>query len=250
MRRKLYLAMSFVGLASAFVASPVGAAEPFEDVFARTSAVVQATATNCGFAYSATIGPRSQIALTVNAVILGTYASPTLVLRFAGGPIPGTTKMVRVSQVDRFVCGKTYVLFLTNSPWFDSPLAMPAARIESAFGKSIVVLDHGYGIQGIGPKGYYVSNDPVFSGGVEWSTPFNPRPLAPTATTATVAPLYTPAQFISAIQAYATSKGISLGGTFPSNPRSDIAWPNSPPAKFDPSGTYDPCTNSDPCADL
>lgn len=229
---------------SALEAAPTKKATPEDfqstkSILRRSAAVVQVVADRIAYAFDQHTGPRTVVTFTVSDVLAGSYEKATLELRLFGGPLPdGTT--VSTSDEVKYVEGASYVLFLSNEPWFFEPTVGEPLRVDEIDGQQVLSDTHGRALRSLSPRGMsfgaeLVAEDaaPPAPGardenakatvGALSESPAAVRPLA-------VAEALDVATFSRLLEEAIEAEGVMPNGQFGPAPRQRDDWSKTPAA--------------------
>jgi hypothetical protein len=128
-----------------------------------SSAIIEAQVDHVSYSYDVHFGPRTVVDLRVTNLIAGELATDHLSIAMFGGPRPGG-HFVSMSAKVNFAVGRSYVLCLLNFPWFYTPFAAEALRVQSAGGREILVSQSGFAVTGLSPRGLQFSPIRLYPG--------------------------------------------------------------------------------------
>jgi hypothetical protein len=196
----------------------------YRAVVDQTAAVVEGTAASIEESYNEQEGPRTLVTLSQLKVLWGELRGSNVVLRLFGGPVPGRRGRVDEIHIPTFVRGKRYLVFLSNRDWRLSPVtARQAFIIERVHGKDLLVTTDGHALSGIddvvGPKRGF----PVYRIPREVDENFVPA-IDDAVTRSMVARVYSAAEFVAHLKAWATRNRIAVNGSFNDKPYRVASW--------------------------
>jgi hypothetical protein len=190
------------------------------DALASTAAIVEGNVTAHAYTYDTAAGPRIVATLTDVTTHFGRYGDRTLQVATLGGPI-STTRMLFVPELPRLTEDTRYLIFLTNSAWFYSPVVENYIfRVElNGRGTEVLIAPTGHAVVGVSAEGLELSIDPVVDTQIEFLTPNAKLRLIDSAP---LADAMSKQDFLAAIQDLART--VPLQGDFRTSPASDRVW--------------------------
>jgi hypothetical protein len=196
----------------------------YKAVVDQTAAVVQGTVTSVTESYNEQEGPRTLVTLSELKVLWGRFRAPSVTLRLFGGPVPGRRGRVDEVHIPTFVRGKSYLVFLSNRDWRLSPVtARQSFIIERVQGKDIVVTTDGYAVFGIDAVTGPTRQFSVYRIPNEIDENLVP-PVDTSITPKMVAEVYSAAEFVAELRAWASRNKVSVSGSFNEKPYATTSW--------------------------
>jgi len=132
------------------------------DALASTAAIVEGSVTAHAYTYDGAAGPRTVATLSDVRVQLGTYRDRTLQVATLGGPIT-ERRWLYIPELPRLTDNTRYLVFLTNSAWFYSPIVEEYVfRLEPGpRGSDVLIAPSGHAVTGVSAAGLEFTGDPV-----------------------------------------------------------------------------------------
>lgn len=190
------------------------------DALASTAAIVEGNVTAHTNTYDTAAGPRIVATLTDVTTHFGRYGDRTLQVATLGGPI-STTRMLFVPELPRLTEDTRYLVFLTNSAWFFSPVVEDYIfRVElNPRGTEVLIAPTGHAVVGVSAEGLEFSVDPVVDTHLDFLTPNAKLRLIDSAPLANA---MSKQSFLAAIQDL--TRTVPLQGDFRTSPAGDRVW--------------------------
>ncbi|WP_437481088.1 hypothetical protein WME75_36885 [Sorangium sp. So ce1014] len=131
------------------------------DALNSTAAVVEGRVVDIAFTYDPVEGPRTVATLADVKTHLGTPIRGELKISTLGGPHPNGRRLY-IPELPEFHADSTYIVFLTRTDWFYSPVVSSFAfRVENVGSRQILINQQGHAIVGASALGIELSGRPV-----------------------------------------------------------------------------------------
>jgi hypothetical protein len=180
----------------------------------KTAAIVEADVTGISYTYDDYRGPRTVATLKNMQCHRGALpAYDKLEVSTMGGRLP-SGEMLTVTHVPQFVVGSRVLVFLTNGPWFLSPVYSNwSFRIMNHGGRKLIANEEGAVIRDVGPLapepgGQLATPDDLVSG---------TRNVQPAGVAAAMSGIDVQ-QFLDGIDTSARKYGVAVSGALAMNP--------------------------------
>jgi hypothetical protein len=190
------------------------------DALAGTAAIVEGSVAGHDAAYDEAAGPRTIARLSDVRTHFGRYADRTLELPMLDGRIDDG-RWLYIPELPRFTEDTRYLLFLTNSAWFYSPVvAEYAFRLEPGpRGGDVLIDPSGHAVVGLTAEGVELSDEPVVDMQLDFLQPHaKQRLIDPALLTGAMSK----EAFLAAVQDLARTA--PLQGDFRPAPAGDRVW--------------------------
>jgi hypothetical protein len=192
-----------------------------EDALRDGSSLIEARVADIGFGYDPILGPRTITTLTNVMTHAGEVLSGNLQISTLGGPLPDG-RTLDVPELPEFRLNSRYLVLLTGSNWFFSPVVSDYAfRIERIGGRDVLVGQTGHAVVRLDARSLESTDRPVAATEVDARRPFAPPALVTDANVRAEAALSLP-QFVEAVRQL--SRGAPLRGGFKRNATTRRAW--------------------------
>jgi hypothetical protein len=143
------------------------------DALRDAASVIEARVTDIRFTFDPVAGPRTVVTLGDIHTIAGEDPGREVQLATLGGPLPNRRLLV-VSELAHFRRDSRYIVFLTSSDWFFSPVVADYAfRIENVAGREVLVTQSGNPIVGVNEFGIQVGGLSLEPGARQMRTRFD-----------------------------------------------------------------------------
>jgi hypothetical protein len=147
------------------------------DALSDASSIIEGRVADIRFTYDPVTGPRTIATLTDVETHAGEVVGREVQIATLGGPLPSGRTLL-IPELPQFRRGSRYVVFLTASDWFYSPvIADYAFRVETIAGRDLVVTTSGNPVVAVSPSGIASSSRSVDPDGLEFRTRFDPPVL-------------------------------------------------------------------------
>jgi hypothetical protein len=192
------------------------------DALVSTAVIVEGSVTAHAYTYDGTAGPRTVATLSDVRVQLGSYRDRTLQVATLGGPIT-ERRWLYIPELPRLTENTRYLVFLTNSAWFYSPIVEEYVfRLEPGpRGGDVLIAPSGHAVTGVSAEGLEFSDDPVVDTQLDFLTPHARLRLLST-DPALLANALSKEDFLAAVRDLA--RIAPLQGTFRGAPAADRVW--------------------------
>lgn len=190
------------------------------DALASTAAIVEGIVVGHDATYDDAAGPRTIARLSDVRTHFGRYDGRTLELPLLGGRITDD-KWLYIPELPRLTEDTRYLIFLTNSAWFYSPVVGEYVfRLEPGLRGSEVLIDpSGHAVVGLTAEGIELSDEPVVDTQLDFLRPHAKERLIDPAL---LAGAMSKDAFFAAVQDLARTA--PLQGDFRSAPAGDRVW--------------------------
>jgi hypothetical protein len=147
------------------------AANTMAEVLSQTAAIVEGDVTDIHYEYEPYLGPRTRVRLSNLVVVTGQMDATEISIDVLGGPLPDGS-ILSVSESPSFVVPARYIVFLRNTYWFYSPEAADVLRVESVFGREVLVNDQGFPVETVDSDGFGYGDKRLFDATLHQVKPF------------------------------------------------------------------------------
>jgi len=192
------------------------------DALVSTAVIVEGSVTEHTYTYDAAAGPRTVATLSEVRAQLGNYRGNTLQVANLGGPIT-ERRWLFIPELPRLTDGTRYLVFLTNSAWFYSPVVGEYVfRLEPGpRGSDVLIAPSGHAVTGITAEGLEFTDEPVVDTQLDFLRPHARQPLLST-DPALLAGAMAKEDFLTAVRSLAWTA--PLQGEFRGAPATDRVW--------------------------
>jgi len=202
LRRTVGVALAVGVWVAAAPAARADSAKPIrttEDALADAAAVFEGRVVDVSFTYDAVEGPRTVTTFADVQTHLGEVVGSQVRIATLGGPLPDR-RILAIPELPEFRRGSTYVVLLTASDWFYSPVVTNYAfRVERLAGREVLVTPTGHPIVGVTRSGIETAALSVDPPRVNMRTRFD-RPVLVADATARAATALSRASFLGVLK--------------------------------------------------
>ena len=192
-----------------------------EDALADAASVIEGRVVDVSFTYDAVEGPRTVTTFTDVQTHLGEAVGSQVRIATLGGPLPDRRILV-IPELPEFRIGSSYVILLTASDWFYSPVvANYAFRVERLGGRELLVTLTGHPIVSVSRLGVQAAALSVDPPGVNMRRRFD-RPVLVADAAARAAAGLSKASFLDLLKEL--GKAAPPRGTFKRNIARNKVW--------------------------
>ena len=192
------------------------------DALASTAAIVEGNVVSHTMTYDAQAGPRTVATLYDIRTQLGRYDDRTLDVAILGGRI-SEGKWLFIPELPRLADDTRYLIFLTHSAWFYSPVVDDYIfRLEPGpRGSDVLLTPEGHAVVGLTAEGIEISPDPVVETQFDFLRPYaQPRLLD--SDPSLLASAMSKEAFLAVVQDL--MRTAPLQGEFRNSPAGDRVW--------------------------
>lgn len=192
------------------------------DALAGTAAIVEGSVTSHAMAYDPAAGPRTTTTLDDIRTQFGRYDDRTLQVAILGGRV-ADSRWLFIPELPRLTDDTRYLIFLTSSAWFYSPVVTDYIfRLEPGpRGSDVLITPEGHAVVGLSAEGIEISPDPVVETRFDFLTPYA-KPRLLDSDPSLLANAMSKEAFLAAVQDL--MRTVPLQGEFRSAPAGDRVW--------------------------
>lgn len=192
------------------------------DALAGTAAVVEGRVAAHSMTYDRVAGPRTIAELEDVRTHFGRYDDSRLQLATLGGRVT-EGRWLFIPELPRLTDDTRYVIFLTSSAWFYSPVeADYIFRLEPGpRGSDVLITPEGHAVVGLSAEGIEISPEPVVETQLDFLTPYARTRLVDS-DPSLLADAMSKEAFLAAVQDM--TRTVPLRGEFPTSPAGDRVW--------------------------
>jgi hypothetical protein len=157
--------MGCVGATTTALADTDNRVETLMDALDSTAAIVEGRVSDIAYAFDSVEGPRTVVSFSDIVTHFGSFDGAVLSIATLGGPLPDG-RYLDIPELPRFTSDSRYIVFLTSSDWFFSPVVADyALRLEqqSSSGDDVLINQVGHAVVGDSALGLEFTRSPVFS---------------------------------------------------------------------------------------
>jgi hypothetical protein len=196
-----------------------------EDALVDSASIIEGRVADIRFTYHPVEGPRTVAILADVETHAGEFLGSEVQIPTLGGPLP-KGRTLFIPELPHFRKGSRYVIFLTASDWFYSPVvANYAFRVENIAGRELLVSQSGHPIVGVSSSGIESAGMSVDLPALELKTRFD-RPVLVSDAASRAEGALSKSNFLTLIKAL--SQTYPPRGTFKRNIASGKAWNITP----------------------
>ncbi|HKH46797.1 MAG TPA: hypothetical protein VKM72_19235 [Thermoanaerobaculia bacterium] len=199
------------------------------DALASTAAIVEGRVASHSLTYDRAAGPRTIATLDDVRSQFGRYDDRTLQLAMLGGRV-SESRWLFIPELPRLTDDTRYLIFLTSSAWFYSPVVADYIfRLEPGpRGSDVLITPEGHAVVGLSAEGLEISPDPVVETRFDFLTPYA-KPRLLDSDPSLLASAMSKEAFLAALQDL--MRTVPLRGEFLTSPASDRVWNQIPAAE-------------------
>lgn len=192
------------------------------DALASTAAIVEGRVASHTLTYDRLAGPRTIATLDDVRTQFGSYGDRTLELAMLGGRITDS-QWLFIPELPRLADDTRYLIFLTSSAWFYSPVVADYVfRLEPGpRGSDVLITPEGHAVVGLSAEGIEISPDPVVETRFDFLTPYA-RPRLLSTDPSLLANALSKEAFLAVLQDL--MRTVPLRGEFRTAPAGDRVW--------------------------
>jgi len=196
------------------------------DALASTAAVVEGRVASHSMTYDRAAGPRTIAALDDVRTQFGRYDDSTLQLAILGGRV-SEGRWLFIPELPRLADDTRYLIFLTSSAWFYSPVVGDYIfRLEPGpRGSDVLITPEGHAVVGLSAEGLEISDEPVVETQLDFLTPYA-RPRLLDTDPSLLANAMSKEAFLAVLQDL--MRTVPLRGEFTTSPAGDRVWNEIP----------------------
>jgi len=192
------------------------------DALASTAAIVEGSVSSHEMTYDRAAGPRTIATLSDIRTQFGRYEDRTLQLAILGGRV-SESRWLFIPELPRLADDTRYLIFLTSSAWFYSPVVGDYVfRLEPGpRGSDVLITPEGHAVVGLSAEGLEISDDPVVETRFDFLTPYA-KPRLLDSDPSLLANAMSKEAFLAVLQDL--MRTMPLRGEFRNTPAGDRVW--------------------------